>query len=194
MERIDLLRFIHKALRHALLSVNLESGRVDYADTESFERLDTAWRLLGENLGHHARHEDEIIFPLLDARAPGETEVLRGEHERIHVLEADMDGLLDRLDAETGAGLRRLLGAEFHRAVQRYTAVCLAHFDAEERHLMPRLWALFDDDAVEETFGRIMSTIEPAERDYTMTHMVEALDPSELDALRHRMELAPAST
>jgi len=32
---LDLLHFIHKALRHAMLTTNLESGRVDYADPDA---------------------------------------------------------------------------------------------------------------------------------------------------------------
>ncbi|WP_068270771.1 hemerythrin domain-containing protein [Aldersonia kunmingensis] len=106
MERIDLLRLIHKALRHAILTVSLESGCVDYADTEATKRLDEAWMLLRENLAHHAHQENVIILPLLDARAPGETYKLTRDHDRIEKLEADMTGLLNRLDAETGTGHR----------------------------------------------------------------------------------------
>jgi hypothetical protein len=187
LERIDLLHFIHKALRHAMLTTNLESGRVDYADAEATKRVDEAWTLLRENLAHHAHHEDAIIFPLLDARAPGEADALGRDHAMIQELEADMSDLIDRLSGESDADLRRLLGREFHRAMQRYTSVCLSHFDDEERHLMPRLWALYDDDALEAAFGRIMATLGPEEREYAATHMSEALDPVELEALRQRM-------
>ena len=187
MERLDLLHFIHKALRHAMLTTNLESGRVDYADADATEYIDAAWRQLRENLANHARHEDEIIFPLLDARAPGETDGLKDDHVTIHKLEGEMTRLLDRLSAETDAGLRRQLGCEFHRSMQRFTAVCLSHFDDEERHFMPRLWALYDDEALGAAFGRIMAVIEPAERDYAMAHMNEALDPVEREELQQRM-------
>ncbi|HEY7438206.1 MAG TPA: hemerythrin domain-containing protein [Acidimicrobiia bacterium] len=187
MERIDLLRFIHKALRHATLSTNLESGRVDYADADATKRLDEAWMLLRENLGHHASHEDEFIFPLLDARAPGESEGLKHDHAVIQQLEADLTDLLDRLHTKADADLRRLLGREFHRSMQRYTAVCLTHFDDEERHLMPRLWALYEDDELAAAYGQIMAAIEPEEREYAMAHMTEALDPVELETLRVRL-------
>ena len=35
MERFDLLHNIHKALRHAMLTFNLESGRTDFSDPEA---------------------------------------------------------------------------------------------------------------------------------------------------------------
>jgi hemerythrin superfamily protein len=187
MERVDLLHFIHKALRRAMLTTNVESGRVDYADADATKRIDEAWSLLCANLGHHAHHEDEIIFPLLQACAPGEADQLTHDHEVIHALEGGMTALLDRLAGEPDPGTRRLLGREFHRSMQHYTAVCLTHFDDEERHLMPRLWALYDDDALEAAFGRIMATVGPEERDYTMAQMSEALDPVELAAVRARM-------
>lgn len=186
MERIDLLHFIHKALRHAMLTTNIESGRVDYGDPEATKRIDEAWAQLCENLGHHAHHEDEIIFPLLRLRAPGETDELSNDHEVIHGMEDEMTGLLDRLGAEPDTAVRRLLGREFHRSMQHYTAVCLSHFDDEERHVMPRLWALYDDDALGAALGRIMATIGPEERDFTMVHMREALDPVELEMLQAR--------
>ena len=186
MERIDLLHFIHKALRHAMLTTNIESGRADYADDDDTKRVDEAWTGLCENLGHHAQHEDEIIFPLLDVRAPGETDKLVHDHEVIHRLEAGMNDLMDRLSGESDPDVRRLLGREFHRSMQRFTAECLSHFDDEERHLMPRLWAVYDDAALEAAFGRIMAMIEPEERAYATAHMQEALDPVELEAVRQR--------
>jgi hypothetical protein len=187
MARIDLLHFIHKALRHAMLTTNVESGRVDYADTEATKRIDEAWTQLHENLGHHARHEDAIIFPMLQLRAPGEADELGHDHELIHRLEGDMTSLLDRLDAEPDPGVRRLLGREFHRSMQHFTAVCLSHFDDEERHLMPRLWTLYDDDALDAAFGQIMAMVGLEERDYAMAHMRDAFDPVELDELRARL-------
>ena len=187
MERTDLLHFIHKALRHAILTTNLESGRVDYADADATKRLDESWGLLRENLGHHAHHEDEFIFPLLDARSPGEAAGLKQDHESIQQLESDMSDLVERLSNETGADVRRLLGNELHRAIQHYTTVCLSHFDDEERHLMPRLWALYDDAALEAAYGQIMAVIGPDEREYAVTHMRDALDPVELEALQQRI-------
>jgi hypothetical protein len=184
MERFDLLHFIHKAMRHAMLTTNIQSGRVDYADGDSAQRMRESWSSLCVNLGNHAHHEDAIIFPLLETRSPGETVKLTGDHAVIHALEAGMTRLLDDLCAERDTATRRVLGREFHRSMQHYTAVCLDHFDDEERHLMPRLWALYDDDALQVTFGQIMATVGSDERDFTMANLTQALDPVELVAFR----------
>ena len=195
MERFDLLHNIHKALRHAMLTFNIESGRTDFSDPDAVSALAVSWSQLRENLGHHATHEDEIMFPLLRDRAPGEprdpfgwegeVDGLSDDHVRIQRLEADMDKLLARIEEAPAPETRRLLGREFHRSIQRYTAMCLLHFDDEERRYMPRVWALYDDDELVDTFQRVMATIGPEERQYAMGHMIEALDPLEL--LRGRM-------
>jgi hemerythrin-like domain-containing protein len=197
VERFDLLHNIHKALRHAMLTFDLESGRIDYADRESVEQLRVSWVALRTNLAHHAGHEDEVIFPLLSARAPGEPrhpfawegeiEALLDDHRRIERFETDLESLLTAIGAEADPATRRLLGREFHRSVQRYTAMCLLHFDDEERHFMPRVWSLYGDDVLMSVFGRIMGMIGPEEREYVMGHMAEALDPVEL------LELADAA-
>jgi hypothetical protein len=200
MERFDLFHLIHKALRHAVLTFNIDSGRTDYTNDDAVAALRASWSELCTNIGHHALHEDEIVFPLLRARAPfeprhpygwtGEVEGLTDDHVRIERLESDMDEVLERVQDAPDATTRRVLGREFHRAVQRYTAMCLLHFDDEERHLMSRLWTLYEDDELVEAYERIMSVVDPKERQYGLRHMADALDPVELEEVRQRMAAA----
>jgi hypothetical protein len=76
MERFDLLHSIHKALRHAMLTFNIESGRIDYSDPEAVSGLRTSWSRLRDNLGRHARHEDEIYVLRCSETAPPENHVI----------------------------------------------------------------------------------------------------------------------
>ncbi len=200
MERFDLLHVIHKALRHAILTFNIESGRTDFADPDAVKRLAASWSELRENLGHHASHEDEIIFPLLSDRAPGEPrqpfgwgdelDGLLEDHTRIHRLEDQLSSLLEQIGRTSEPVTQRVLGREFHRSTQRYTAMCLLHFDDEERHFMPRVWALYDDPELVAVFDRVMATISSEEREYGFAHMTEALDPVELEELQTRLGAA----
>jgi hemerythrin-like domain-containing protein len=197
MERFDLLHFIHKALRHAMLTFNIESGRTDFSDPDAVVGLTESWSQLCENLGNHAKHEDELMFPLLRDRAPGEPRSPNGwegevdglhvDHQRIKRLESELDELLARIEKEPEPTIRRVLGREFHRSIQRYTAMCLLHFDDEERHFMTRVWALYDDEELIRVFEQVMATLGPEEREYGIAHMTEALNPVELDEVRARM-------
>ncbi|HYK67810.1 MAG TPA: hemerythrin domain-containing protein [Streptosporangiaceae bacterium] len=200
MERFDLLHTIHKALRHAMITFNLQSGKTDFTNLDAVRALTASWNELGDNLGSHARHENEVIFPLLHDRAPGEprhpygwaeeVEGLRDDHARIERLETEIGDLLQQITQVPEPSKRRLLGRELHRSIQRYTAMCLLHFDDEERHFMPRVWALYDDEELAGTFERVMAMVSPKEREYGMAHMVEALDPLELEELRAQMPMA----
>ena len=87
MQRFDLLHSIHKALRHAMLTFNIESGRIDYSDPEAVSALCASWSQLRDNLGNHAHHEDEIMFPLLSDRAPGEPRDPFGWQGEVEALE-----------------------------------------------------------------------------------------------------------
>lgn len=197
MERFDLLHSIHKALRHAMLTFNIESGRIDYSDPEAVSALRSSWSQLRGNLGHHARHEDEIMFPLLSERAPGEprdpfgwqgeVEALEEDHVRIGQLEAELDKLLARIEEGPDPVTQRLLGRQFHRSIHRYTAMALLHFDDEERHYMPRVWSLYNDEELIATFELVMAAVAPEERQYVMGHLTQALDPVELDELQARV-------
>jgi hemerythrin-like domain-containing protein len=197
MERFDLLHSIHKALRHAMLTFNIESGRTDFSDAQAVDALRESWAQLRDNLGQHARHEDEIMFPLLSDRAPGEprdpfgwegeVEALEEEHKRIGQLETELDKLLARIEEAPEPSTQRLLGREFHRSIHRYTAMALLHFDDEERHYMPRMWSLYSDEELIATFEQIMAQVTVQERQYVMDHMTQALDPVELAELRARV-------
>lgn len=179
MERVDLFTMIHKALRHALLQLNIEAGRTDYGDLAAVETLRTNWNRARKALGEHSEHEDGFIWPLLNRRAPGEADHLYVEHEEIHAYESQMEKHLRRLMDEPVVEKRRLMGAEFYRAMQRFTARCLTHFDDEEKLVLPRLWVLCDDDELQRAFVSIISSIDPEELAYERAHMMEAIDPVE---------------
>lgn len=187
MDRRDLFTMIHKALRHALLGLNIQAGKTDYGDLAAVAEFRTAWNQVRKSLGEHSKHEDDYIWPLLNRRAPGEADPLYEEHVEIHAFEAQLDDHFQRLLAEPDVEKRRIMGQEFYRAMQRFTARCLTHFDNEERLVLPRLWALCDDGELDAAFASIISSIDPEEMAYERSHMIEALDPVELAQLRAGM-------
>jgi len=184
VSRFDLFTMIHKGLRHALLELNVQAGRTDYGDPAAVRELQAAWASAGKALGGHSRHEDDFIWPLLAKRSPGEADVLYAEHEEIHAFEAKMDDHLSRLVAEEDDAARCLMGLEFYRAMQRFTALCLTHFDDEERKVLPRLWALCDDAELQQALASIMATIDEEELLYERKHMLESVDPTERERLQ----------
>ncbi len=183
MSRFDLFTMIHKGLRDALLELNVQAGRTDYTNHADVEELRTAWEAAGRALGGHSRHEDDHIWPLLAKRSPGEADARYVEHEEIHAFEARMDDHLSHLMSQPEPGERTLLGLEFYRSMQRFTALCLTHFDEEERRVLPRLWALCDDEELQTAFASIMKEIDEDEKAHELKHMLESVDPAECERL-----------
>jgi len=191
LDRFDLFTMIHKGLRHALLELNVQAGRIDYGDPAAVAELARAWQRARGALGGHSRHEDDHIWPLLSTRSPGEADHLYVEHEEIHAFEAKMDEHLRHLAAMSDDAQRRMLGLEFYRSMQRFTALCLTHFDKEERSVLPRLWALCSDEELRDALASIMKEIDEDERAYEFEHMLESVDPTERARLQAN---APAAS
>ena len=194
MERDDLFTVIHKGLRHAIFEVNVRAGATDYADATAVAELQESWQRLHAALSGHSRHEDEYVFALVGDRVPGGTRQLTEEHVRIHGQAALIAEQFARIVAEPRAEKRRMLGLELYRALQRFTAACLVHFDEEETQLLARIWALCDDTEIAETRAAFMATIGPEEMQYDVEHMLEAVDPVEHEMLEEALAHAMAAS
>lgn len=193
MERDDLFTTIHKGLRHAIFEVNMRAGATDYADVDAVAELQQRWEALHTALGGHSRHEDEYVFALLGDRVPGGTEALTEEHVRIHAAADGITAQFARIAAESRDDKRRMLGLELYRALQRFTAACLVHFDEEETDLLARIWALCDDAEIADTRAAFMATIGPEEMRFDVEHMLAAVDPLEHKFLEERIAEAAAT-
>jgi len=194
MERDDLFTMIHKGLRHAIFEVNVRAGATDYADATAVAELQESWRRLHSALSGHSHHEDDYIFTLLSDRVPGGTDQLTEEHVVIHAQAAQITEQFARIAAEPRGDKRRMLGLELYRALQRFTAAALVHFDEEESELLARIWALCDDAEIADTRAAFMATIGPEEMQFDVEHMLEAVDPIEHELLEERIAHAMATT
>jgi hypothetical protein len=163
MERDDLFTVIHKGLRHAIFEVNVRAGATDCADASAVAELQQPWERLHAALGGHSRHEDDYMFALLSDRVPGGADKLTQEHVRIHAAADQITTQFQRIAAEPRDEKRRMLGLERYRALQRFTAACLVHFDEEETEALARIWALCDDAEIADTRAAFMATIGPEE-------------------------------
>jgi hypothetical protein len=194
MDRDDLFTAIHKGLRHAIFEVDLSAGATDYTDATAVAELQQRWQRLHGALTGHSGHEDEYVFALLSERVPGATDRLAEEHVRIHAEAAQITAQFERIAAESRPDKRRMLGLELYRALQRFTAACLVHFDEEETELLARIWALCDDTEIADTRAAFMATIGPEEMQYGVQHMLEAVDPVEHQLLEARIAEATVAS
>ncbi|GIF01070.1 hemerythrin domain-containing protein [Paractinoplanes rishiriensis] len=92
---------------------------------------------LGRSLHHHHTAEDELAWPLLLARVPGElapmVRLMESQHERVDALLTEIAGLRPRWAGAASAGDRdRIAGL-----LDTLYANLAEHLDAEEERLLP---------------------------------------------------------
>ena len=160
MQRVDLYRGIHKAIRVLLFDTTASVARADFDDPAGAAAAAGRVRRLCGFLAEHARHEDDVILPALRRVAPGLTADLRDDHARTDGLERELLALVTRLETAAGAE-RRSLGRKVQDRLGRLTSEHLAHLEREEGEANRALWAHHSDEELASLERAIVSSIEP---------------------------------
>jgi hypothetical protein len=143
--RVDLYRDVHKALRHALLTVTLRAGRLDATEDQCVLELLSQSRNLVSLLRRHDQDESHPDLQALIAEHAGTVrDHLDDEH---HALDDQLDAIATRADelAARSAPARPSLAHAYYLELAAFTGACFTHFDTEERVVMPALAAACDD-------------------------------------------------
>lgn len=182
--RLDLYIHIHKGLRLFMTDTLVRVGRLDTADAvEVAAVLDQARELLALCRSHVA-HENEFVHSALEARRPGSSGRIAGEHvehlEAIAALEADVAALA----AWPGdAAAQRL-----YRHLARFLADNLEHMHVEETSHNAALWSLYTDAELADVHQRLVASIDAAEMSLVLRWMVPAMSPAERAAMLGEMQ------
>lgn len=182
--RVDLYGAIHKALRLMMTDTLQRVGRLDSDDAAE---VDATLRQVGallEACRAHVVKENKFVHCAIEARQPGASERVAGEHE--HHLEA-----IAALEAESTA-LRALPTAaaanRLYAHLARFVADNLEHMHLEETQHNAALWAAYSDAELLEIHQRILASIEPDEMAATLRWMVPALSPAERAQMLGQMQ------
>lgn len=182
--RVDLYGPIHKALRLLMTDTLQRVGRLDTDD--GAECADTLGQLqaLLDACRSHVDKENRYVHAAIEARRPGATARVAGEHdghlEAIAALEAEATALRALPNAAAAQRLyRRLAG---------FVAENLEHMELEESQHNAVLWAACSDAELQAIHQRILASIGPAEMATILRWMVPALSPAERAALLGQMQ------
>jgi hypothetical protein len=161
MNRPDLYRTPHRAIRALLFGTTLQLARTDFA-VESEARLAVAAgeRLLGF-LHEHAEHEERVLMPELERLSPEVAAELRADHHRTGGMEREFAQLLART-ALAGEAERVSLGVRLNQRAALLTAEHLPHLEREEVLANRLLWAHKSDAELGLLHQRVVSGIPPA--------------------------------
>jgi hemerythrin-like domain-containing protein len=173
--RFDLYAAIHKALRLFMTDTLTRVGRLDPQDPADVAATLAQLGGLLEACRAHVAKENAWLHPALEARRPGASARIAGEHDdhldAIAALEAEAVALRALPHA---AGAHRL-----YRHLARFVAHNFEHMEVEESEHNAVLWAAYSDAELLQIHQAILGSIEPAEMEHILRWMVPAASPSE---------------
>lgn len=171
--RHDGYAFIHKALRAFMSHVLVRVGRLDADDPAEVAEVSEALHGLIAICRMHLKHENEVIHPAMEARAPGSAAEAVEDHVHHVGALASLEALVGRLpgDAQAAQALYHALGI--------FVAENFEHMQHEETAHNAVLWATHSDDELRALEQRIVSAIPPAELNEALRWMLPHLTPAE---------------
>ncbi|MFC5527380.1 hypothetical protein ACFPPA_16685 [Rhodanobacter ginsengisoli] len=178
--RYNMYGFIHKALRAFMSDTLTRLGRMDVMDAEDVAASLGQTRDLLHFCRAHLEHENRFVHPALEAREPGSTRRIAGEHvhheDDIELLLGRVDSL-ERLDDDAtaaGAAATRL-----YRDMAVFAGGNFEHMDYEEREHNATLWAHYSDAELQAIEGALVASLPPETAMLSMRWMIPAISHAE---------------
>ncbi len=173
--RYDIYASIHRAMR---LFMTDTLGRLGWLDCgDAAETAATLAQLDGLLVfcRRHVEHENSFVHAAIEARRPGGTQRIAGEHvehlEEIAALQAEVAAL--RAAPTAPAALR------LYRHLALFIAANFQHMQVEETVHNEALWAAYSDAEIEAVEQRLVASLDPAEQALVLRWMTPALPPVE---------------
>ena len=189
--RYDIYAGIHRALR---LFMTDTLGRLSWLDCgDAAETTGTLNQFDGlmAFCRKHLEHENSFVHAAIEARRPGATQRIAGEHAE-HLAE------IAALQAE-GLALRAAPAAPAALRLYRHLALFIAqnfhHMHVEESTHNETLWAAYSDAEIMAIEQRLVASLDPAEQALVLRWMAPALPPAERAAWLGgaRQQMPPAA-
>ena len=190
--RVDIYVHIHKALR-ALMTDTLQAvGRLDTEDEQEFEQVCQRVLRLAEACENHLTHENESVHTAMEAREPGTSMRIAGEHLEHGVAIEQLRQAVAQMRSCHGTA-RAQAALALYRQLALFVGHNFEHMHVEETAHNGVLWARYTDEELLALNGRIVASLPPEESMFWMRWMIPALTPSErLQVLGGMKAQAPA--
>ena len=184
LPRVDLYAPIHKALRLFMIDTLGRVGWLDVSDAAEVSTTLAQVQGLLDLCRSHLEHENAFVHTALEARRPGATLRIAGEHEEHMDAIAALEGDAAALRAlPTAAAAHR-----FYRHLALFVADNFEHMNVEETAHNAALWATYSDQELLAIEQRLVASIEPAEMAVVLRWMVPAMAPAERAEMLRAMQ------
>lgn len=173
--RYDIYAGIHRALRLFMTDTLGRLGWLDCGDAAETTATLNQFDSLMAFCRKHLEHENSFVHAAIEARRPGATQRIAGEHVE-HLAE------IAALQAEA-ASLRAAPNAPTALRLYRHLALFIAenfhHMQVEETTHNETLWAAYSDAEIMAIEQRLVASLDPAEQALVLRWMAPALPPAE---------------
>jgi hypothetical protein len=156
MSRIRSFEVPHKALRNVIAKVSFRLGSVDVSDPLQLQALKQTAEEMFTLLHNHVHTENEHTLTHLEARAPGSGDHDRADHERLELIQDDLQDRIKHLDGNTNPDALHVLYLDFSRYHSQY----LEHIFEEETVTEVLLHKHFTDEELMQHRQTIMGRME----------------------------------
>ena len=190
--RMDMYASIHKALRAFMADTLLGLGRMDVEDDLEFAHTcDRVMQLL-DLCRAHLHHENQFVHAAMEARQPGSSQSIAGEHvEHEQAIVALADGVNHLMACAKPARAAATLA--LYRQLALFVADNFQHMHTEETVHNSALWAAYSDAELIGIHDALVATIPPAEMMLVMRWMLPQLNaPERLGVMQGMRAGAPA--
>ena len=157
MPRIRSFDLPHKALRNVIAQFSFRLGSVDVTNPKQLQSLKQLGEEMFGMLKNHVITENEHTLSHLESRAPGSGEHDRADHERLEVIQDDLQYWINQLSGNESPDEMHNLYLEFSRFHSQY----LEHIFEEETVTEILLQKHFTDEELIQLRMSIMKEIEP---------------------------------
>lgn len=192
--RMDIYVGIHKALRAMMLDTLLAVGRIDVHDAAATRAVCDRVLALAALCASHLGHENDFIHPAMEARRPGSSGRVAGEHAEHLAAIAALREAVACLDTARHTAARTEAALRLYRALALFVGENFVHMHLEESQHNQVLWSCYSDDELRALEGAIVASLPPAENLCVLRWMVPAMTPDERAGLLGGLQMAVPAT
>lgn len=177
--RFDIYAPIHKALRLYMNDTVARIGRADAEDAADLQAALAQAQALLVLMRSHVQHENDFLHPAIEARGPGDSLRIAGEHaEHVAEIGALQDAIEDLQAAAPAA--RAPLAQRLYRQLALFAAENVQHMHVEETVHNEALWAAYSDDELRAIDRRIEAQLPPDEKVAWLRWIAASASPRDL--------------
>lgn len=190
--RMDMYASIHKALRAFMADTLLGLGRMDVEDDLEFAHTCERVVQMLELCRAHLHHENRFVHAAMEAREPGSSQRVEGEHvEHVQAINALAEGVSALLSCARPS--RPAATQALYRQLALFVAHNFEHMHEEETAHNQVLWSHYSDEELARIHDGLVASIPPQEMMLVARWMVPFMSPAERAAMLSEMQQhAPA--